>query len=302
MTMAIIDRIKFDGLRSRDWLIYKYPGEQFVIGSQLVVNEGQAAIFVKGGQVCDIFPSGTYTLTTDNLPVLHNCVNLAFGGRTPFTAEIYYLNTLTKTDMTWGTSDPIQLIDPKYHVRLHIRSFGQYSIRVTDYYKFFTELIGTMGQSEIIHFDKLMNYFKGILVTKIKTCISAIMIQGKISALEITPHLEAISDHVMKELSDEFLPYGITLTNFIIQSINFPDEDFRQINSILTDKAAFELMGDRHYAAKRMFDVYQTAAINQPDSVQEIDFSSNYQGISSRSGDLPDSIGRTPLPNALPKK
>lgn len=302
MTMAIIDRIKFDGLRSRDWLIYKYPGEQFVTGSQLVVNESQAAIFIKGGQVCDIFPSGTYTLTTDNLPVLHHIQNIPFGGRTPFTAEIYYLNTLTKTDMTWGTSDPIQLIDPKYHVRLHIRSFGQYSIRVTDYYKFFMEVIGTMGQNEIIHFDKLMSYFKGILVAKIKTLISAIMIQGQISALEITPHLEAISAHVTKELSEEFAAYGITLSNFIIQSINFPDADFQQINAILNDKAAFEIMGDRHYAAKRMFDVYETAAINHPDSVSQIAFPNSQQEITSDTQKVQASIPEYPGQNELMKK
>ena len=46
--MAIIDRIKFDGSSNgSQWLVYKCPSEQFVIGSQLIVNEGQEALFFK---------------------------------------------------------------------------------------------------------------------------------------------------------------------------------------------------------------------------------------------------------------
>lgn len=102
--MVLIDRIKFDGLRSRDWLIYKYPGESFVTGSQLIVSEGQAAIFVRGGMVCDTFYAGTHTLSTSNLPILTHLINLPFGGKTPFTAEIYFINITTNLEVTCGTS------------------------------------------------------------------------------------------------------------------------------------------------------------------------------------------------------
>ena len=68
--MAIIDVVRFDGLKSRDWLIYKYPSEKLVLGSQLIVQEGQTALFVKGGTIADVFYPGTYTLTTKNLPIL----------------------------------------------------------------------------------------------------------------------------------------------------------------------------------------------------------------------------------------
>ena len=47
--MAMFDVIRFDGLKNRDWLIYKYPSEKIVLGSQLIVQEGQNAIFVKNG-------------------------------------------------------------------------------------------------------------------------------------------------------------------------------------------------------------------------------------------------------------
>ena len=52
--MAIIDVVKFNGLKSRDWLTYKHPCEELVLGTQLIVQEGQAAVFVKGGEMADV--------------------------------------------------------------------------------------------------------------------------------------------------------------------------------------------------------------------------------------------------------
>ena len=97
--MAFINLVRFDGLKSRDWLIYKYPSEDLVLGTQLIVQEGQAAIFVKSGIVADVFYPGTYTLATENLPLLKGLINLPFGGRTPFSAEIYFVNTTVRLDI-----------------------------------------------------------------------------------------------------------------------------------------------------------------------------------------------------------
>lgn len=91
--MAIIDRIKYDGpADGSQWLIYKCPSEEFVLGSQLIVNQGQEALFFKGGEALDLFGPGTHTLSTGNLPILNKLVKLPFGGKTPFTAEVYFIN------------------------------------------------------------------------------------------------------------------------------------------------------------------------------------------------------------------
>ena len=261
--MAIIDRIKFDGLKSRDWFIYKYPSEEFVLGSQLIVGEGQTAIFVQGGTVADTFDAGAYTLSTKNLPFLKGIMKFPFGGKTPFTAEIYYINTISRLDINWGTSDPIQIIDPKYYTRLRVRAFGQMTVQIDDPSLFFTELIGTLGLREVVRYNSILELFRGILVRKVKSILSNIIINEKISALEITPHLEEISNIVLGEIGEEFIAYGIHVKDFIIQSINFPKDDFNRINEILEDRAEFEIMGDARYATKRSFDVYEGAANHQ---------------------------------------
>lgn len=261
--MAIFDVVRFDGLRSRDWLIYKYPSEELVLGAQLIVQEGQVAIFVKGGAIADVFYPGTYTLATQNLPILKKFVNLPFGGMTPFSAEIYYVNTTTRLDINWGTIDPIQLIDPKYYVKLRIRAFGQMGLRIIDATALFKEVIGGMQKADIVKFDKIKEYYRGILVIKVKSAIADTIITNHVSALEISTKLEELSDSVRYQIIPDFEKYGVSVANFFIQSINFPDEDFEKINKILEDKAAFEIMGDGRYATKRSFDVYEGAANNQ---------------------------------------
>lgn len=260
--MGILDIVRFDGLRSRDWLVYKYPSEKLVLGSQLIVQEGQMALFVKGGMVADVFYPGTYTLATENLPILNGLINLPFGGQSTFSAEVYFVNMTVKLDINWGTSDPIPLIDPKYYVKLRIRAFGQMGLKVLDVTSLFKEVIGGMQKSDIVSFDKIKEYFRGILVVKVKASIADAIITNGISALEISAKLENLSEKVKEQISPEFERYGFSIANFYIQSINFPDKDFEKINKILEDKAAFELMGDGRYAAKRSFDVYEGAANN----------------------------------------
>ena len=261
--MALIDVIRFNGLKERDWLIYKYPSEELVLGTQLIVQEGQAAIFVKSGMVADVFYAGTHTLRTENLPILKSIVNLPFGGKTPFSAEVYFVNITTKININWGTIDPIQLIDPKYYVKLRIRAFGQMGLKVLDVVTLFKELIGGMQKNDIVKFDRIKEYYRGILVLKAKSAIADAIITNAISALEISTKLESLSNKVKEQIIPEFEKYGFVVANFFIQSINFPDEDFEKINKILEDKAAFEIMGDGRYSTKRSFDVYEGAANNQ---------------------------------------
>ena len=261
--MAIIDVIKFNGIVNRDWLVYRYPGDSFVFGTQLIVGEGQVAVFVKGGKALDYFSPGTYTLSTQNIPILKTLINIPFGGRTPFTAEVFFINNTAKLDILWGTTDPISLIDPKYAVRLRVRAFGQFAIKISDYRVFLTELIGALGDSQIVKYDLVIKYFKGVIVTKVKTIIADIIINQKISVLEITPRLEEISSVSKEKLAFEFERFGINIVNFYIASVNFPDEDFDIVNKILGEKAAFDIIGDNRYNVKRSFDVMESAASNE---------------------------------------
>lgn len=84
------------------------------MGSQVIVGESQAAVFVRGGQALDVLGPGRHTLSTANLPVLSSVIGLATSGRTPFTADLYFVNLKDLPQVGWGTNPPIVLETPGY--------------------------------------------------------------------------------------------------------------------------------------------------------------------------------------------
>lgn len=253
--MALIDRIKYDG-DGGGWLIHKYPGEEFVLGSQLIVNEGQEAVFFKGGAAHDLFKAGTHTLRSKNLPLLGKLVKFPFGGKTPFSAEVYYVNKTARLDMNWGTAEPFQTEDPKYGIILSIRSYGSYGIRINDGKRFVSELVGAIPHGSTLDHTFVSSYFSGLLTTSVKTAVSSFMNGKKVSFLEITSYLEELSAECMKRVAPEFQRFGAELTNFYIKSISPPKEDYEKLKGYKDELS----MGEGFYRERRSFDVMEAMA------------------------------------------
>ena len=120
--MAVINVVKMDlapGVYAR-----KFPSEELSTWTQLIVSESQEAILLKEGRMVGPFGAGRHVLSTANYPGLISFVKLATG-RSPFTAEVWFIQKSMKLDSKWGTSGAIQLEDPKYHIMLPVRAFGQ---------------------------------------------------------------------------------------------------------------------------------------------------------------------------------
>lgn len=251
---ALIDRIKYDGLSNEQmWIVYKYPNESFVLGSQLIVNQGQEALFFKGGVALDLFGPGTYTLQTGNLPLLNEFVSLPFGGDTPFTAEVYYVNKITKLNMNWGTATPFSIEDPKYEIILPIRAHGTYGLRIKDARMFVNELIGAIPNGSTITYENVARYFSGILASKIKNVVSKYMIKRRISFLEITAYFEQISNDCQEIVKDEFDRFGIEILYFSIEAIAPPKEAYEKLQGYKEELS----MGKEFYKQRRIFDTIQ---------------------------------------------
>lgn len=235
--MAVIDRIKYDGMtNTKPWLIYKYPLENLVLGSHLIVGQGQEALFVKGGKACDLFVPGTYILTTGNLPLLMKLTNIAFGGKTPFTAEVYYINKTVNLRMKWGTSTPILLEDPKYHLILKVRARGQYGIRIENSRLFIAYIIGVVPNGTIQDYSGIWEDFNGLINAKIKSVTAQYMIKKKISFLEISMYLSKLSDKFNDEINKEFERFGIEIVNFYCESIEPRPEDYEELRKRKQEK------------------------------------------------------------------
>lgn len=260
--MAIIDLVKWNG--SPDLLAWKYPmgsSEELSTWTQLIVNESQEAFLVKGGVYEGPFAAGRHTLDTENLPVLRKLIGLPFGGKSPFTAEVWFVNKTINLDVKWGTSDPIQLQDPKFNLMVPVRAFGQYGVRIRDSKKFLLKLVGTVQSFDA---ETLASYFRGCFITKIKTEISNAIIQQRQSVLVMSTQLEALSAALKAALAPEMDSYGVSLEQFNITSINLPEDDpaVKTLKSALAKRAEMEIVGF-DYKQERSFDVLQTAAANE---------------------------------------
>jgi len=257
--MAVIDLVKWDG--SPNLLAWKYPSEELSTWTQLVVNESQEGFLVRGGVYDGPFGGGRHTLTTENIPLIRNLIGIPFGGKSPFSAEVWFVNKVTNLEIRWGTPDPIQLKDPKYDIMIPVRAFGQYGIAISDSKKFLMKIVGTLSGFDV---NTLSDYFKGVFTTKIKTEIANSIIKVGVSVLEIATHLEELSSMLKVSLSKEMEEYGIRLVQFNIHSINMPEEDPAVISlkTALAKKTEMGILGF-NYQQERSFDVLQTAAGNE---------------------------------------
>jgi membrane protease subunit (stomatin/prohibitin family) len=136
--MAIMQVVKYDGMR--DVFAYKYPHDSLSTWSKVIVNETQEAILYKGGQALDWFWPGSHTLETANIPLLRSVANIPHGGKSPFSAEVWFVNKAHFLDIKWGTPTPIQIKDPEYGIFIPLRGFGQFGMKVSDSKKFLTTL------------------------------------------------------------------------------------------------------------------------------------------------------------------
>ena len=256
--MAIVEVVKYNG--NPDVFAWKYPSEELGTWTQLIVNESQEAILFKGGQALDLFPSGRHTLSTANIPFLNKIINLPFGGRSPFTAEVWYVNKVHSLDIKWGTATPIQIQDPKYKVFVPLRSFGQFGIQIEDSRKFLIKLVGTLPV-----FDKtnILKYFRGLYLTKVKDAISSYLIHKQVSVLEINAYLDELSEHLKEKIKPTLEEYGIKLVNFYVNDINVPEDDSAviKLKEALAKRAEMDIVG-YNYVQERSFDTLEGAATN----------------------------------------
>lgn len=257
--MALIDVLKFDSCA--DIFAWKHPNTALATWTQVIVNESQEAILVRNGQIADVLGPGHHRLTTDNIPILQKLINIPFGGRSPFSAEVWFINKTFSLDIKWGTTTPIQIQDPKYRVFVPVRAFGQFGIRIEDPQRFLMRLVGTM---RFFNRDTLTDYFRGLYVTRVKDHISSYLIKSQISILEINAYLNDVSSALQEQLSSAMEEYGIRVVSFYVNDISMPENDsaVKQLKAALAKRAEMDIVG-YSYQQERTFDTLGTAAGNK---------------------------------------
>lgn len=261
--MPLVDRVKFDSPND-SVLVWKFPSEDLSLGTQLVVNQSQEAVFVKSGHIADIFSAGTHTLTTGNLPILNTIVNFPFGGKTPFTSEVWFVNKTAKRDLKWGTSGAIQVLDPLYNFPVSVRAFGKWGMRVSNSRSFVSQLVGSLQTTDS---HRVSEYFSGEIAQKLSDALAKYLIEFKVAVLQIAAKLTELSLFVQNGIAGEFARFGIEIVNFNIERISIPQEEQQRFQDLFSKRLEMEQLAQapvgQGYITAKTFETLQQAAQNE---------------------------------------
>lgn len=260
------DVIQYNG--NPEDLVWKFPYNNISIGAQLIVNKSQEAVFVKGGAVCDVFGEGTHTLSAKNLPLLDKIVNLPFGGKTPFTAEVWFVNKVTRRGLKFGTPTPIRVIDPRYaaaEMAIPVRAHGDYSIRVEDGLLLLNEFVGTQHMLTTEDFNEK---FSTMVIQDLNKFIKQYSREENISPLDFPEYAPDIANYIKRNLRERFAAYGISIEDFQFAHLA-PNEDDPVVKELYNNR--IEAIKERErrnlqgfsYQQERQFDILETAAGNE---------------------------------------
>jgi membrane protease subunit (stomatin/prohibitin family) len=223
--MGLMDKLKGELVDIIEWIddsrstfAWRFPRYQNEIknGAELIVREGQKAVFVYRGQLADVFDPGHVTLTSENLPVLSTLQGWKHGFDSPFRSEVYFINTRPVTDLRWGTPQPVTVRDPDFKM-VQVRANGLCVVRIADVEVFLREVIGA---DSAVESDELAELLRRVITLAfsdlvLETGLGVIDLQGR--QVELS---EKLREFVAARVDDE---YGLEIPQ-ITMNISLPDE------------------------------------------------------------------------------
>ncbi len=213
--MAIIDLVRWSPQGNQTIYAYRFPETNLSTYTQLIVQESQEAILFSKGQIVGKFGPGKHTLNTENLPVLRNLYGLPFGGKNPFTAEVWFVNKLQPYNIDWEI-DRMDIHDADYNAGIPLVANGRYGLKINDAERFLVKIVGTKNLYEQ---NDLTDQFFGEFSSKTKSTILQFMINNRIGLKQISAHLDSISEHLRVIMQPFWENIGFELTKFYITSI-----------------------------------------------------------------------------------
>ena len=214
----LIDIIEWTEPAHNEVLAYRFPRyhNEIKMGAQLVVREGQAAVFVNEGKLADVFEPGTHALQTQNMPLLSTLKGWKYGFNSPFKAEVYFIAMRQWTDLKWGTQNPIMLRDPEFGP-VRIRAFGTYAMHVSNPGTFVKELVATDPSFETY---EITNQLRNTIVSRFVDVVG----QAKVAVLDLAGNYDKMAKLARDKIQPDLEAMGLALTAFYIENISLPAE------------------------------------------------------------------------------
>lgn len=202
------------------------------LGSQLIVEESQQAVFFRDGKALDTFGPGRHTLATQNLPLLASLFGLAFGGTSPFQSAVVFVSTKTFLDLKWGTKEPVIYRDQDLAM-VRLRAFGKFAVRVIHAQQFVSSVVGSRG---FYGTAEVESYFRDVIVARLTDLLG----ENLKSIFDLPRLYDEIAAGLKARVAEDFTKYGIELVDLYLGAISPPDE----VQKMIDERSSMGAVGD----------------------------------------------------------
>lgn len=239
-------------------------------GSSLRVKEGELAVFVykqKDASVQD-FIEGPFdqTIKTANFPVLSNIVGAAFGGDSPFQAEVYFINLAGNNQIRFGVPY-FNVYDPRFlDFGVPVAARGTITFNITDY-KSFIKL------TRLINFelDDFKKSIKDALTKNIKGIITNIPESNNIPVLQMERKMLEINDLIKSRLQDALENnFGVNLKRFDLATLDFDkeSEEYQKLVKVTRKQQEKTTVAQTDVGIKNLEDTQRINAENMQETLK----------------------------------
>ena len=239
-------------------------------GSSLRVKDGELAVFVyqqKDGSMQD-FIVGPYdqTIKTANFPILSSIVGLAFGGASPFQAEIYFINLSGNIQVKFGIPY-FDVFDPRFmDFAVPMAARGTITFNVTDYKGFIK--LNRLINFELEDFNKQI---KDAVTKYVKGIITNIPADNGMPVLQMERNLLEINDLIAAKLSARLeTDFGVNMKGFDLASIDVDKESdgYAELRRVTAEQTTKSTVAQADVNIKNLEDMQEINAKNMEETLR----------------------------------
>lgn len=226
---GMMDEIRCD---EKDYLIWKWRPANNVRrenairwGSSLRVREGSVAVFIcrrKGQDAIQEFIEGPFDkeLNTSNLPIIASFVAAAYGGGTPFQAEVYFINLAKVVQSRFAVRyfDVFDQRFPDFGVPVAVR--GNLTFQIADYREFIE-----LHRLDEFTLEDFHSQVRDAVSRRVKSLVANMPSKLGIPLLQLAGRTDDLSELANNDLSPQLRKvFGIELSSLDIAAIDVDEE------------------------------------------------------------------------------